>query len=147
VKGLRRTGLGVLSVVIALAGTVALITFFQSRDESQIGAEGGGAQAAPGVAAPEENDPRLEAGNVILTYRRAEDGAVLRALAEEFSGPPEEARALEEAGQSVVVLRRPNQTAGPVVGHALGRRLVTEAADDPQVRAFTEYWLGRKASE
>jgi hypothetical protein len=80
---------------------------------------------------------------VILTYRRAEDGAVLRALAEETAGPPDPA--LEEAGAAVIVLRRPNQTAGPVVAHAVGRRLVTEAADDPRLREFTEYWLGRGA--
>ena len=47
----------------------------------------------------------------------------------------------------MLVLRRPNQTAGPVVAHAVGRRLVTEAADDPKLREFTEYWLGRGADE
>jgi hypothetical protein len=130
----------VLTIVVAFAGAVGLISWFQSRDEANIGEEG---QNAPGVAAPEENDPRLAAGNVILTYRRAEDGAVLRALAEETAGPPDPA--LEEAGAAVIVLRRPNQSAGPVVAHAVGRRLVTDSADDPRVRQFTEYWLGRGA--
>lgn len=136
---MRRAAVVVLTVVVALGGAVGLITFLQSRDEAHI-SDGA---AAPGQAAPEENDPRLALGNVILTYRRAEDGAALNALAEETAGPPDPA--LEEAGAAVIVLRRPNQTAGPVVAHAAGRRLVTEAADDPQLRQFTEYWLGRGA--
>ena len=136
---MRRAAVALLTIVVALGGAVALITFFQSRDDAGI-SDG---QGAPGVAAPEETDPRLAAGNVILTYRRAEDGAVLRALAEQTAGPPDPA--LEEAGAAVLVLRRPNQTAGSVVAHAVGRRLVTEAADDPKLREFTEYWLGRGA--
>ena len=138
---MRRSVVAVLTVAVALAGTVGLIAFFQSRDDANMSS---GATAAPGQAAPEENDPRLASGNVILTYRRAEDGAVLRALAEETAGPPDPA--LEEAGAAVIVLRRPNQSAGPVVAHAVGRRLVTQAADDPQLRQFIEYWLGRGAN-
>jgi hypothetical protein len=68
---------------------------------------------------------------------------VLRALAEDTAGPPDPA--LEEAGAAVLVLRRPNQSAGPVVGHAVGRRIVTESPDDPELRSFVEYWLGRGA--
>jgi hypothetical protein len=135
----RRTLVALLTVVVALAGAVGLIAFFQARDDAQI--EGGGGANAPGVEAPEENDPRLANGNVILTYRRAEDGATLRELAEETAGPPDPA--LEEAGAAVLVLRRPNQSAGQVVGHAVGRRIVTESADDPRLRDFVEYWLGR----
>ena len=135
---MRRAVVVALTVVVALAGTVGLITFFQSRDDANIGAAGAN---VPGVVAPEENDPRLALGNVILTYRRAEDGAVLRALAEDTAGPAD--AALEEAGAAVLVLRRPNQSAGPVVAHAAGRRLVTDSAGDPQLRHFTEYWLGR----
>jgi hypothetical protein len=131
-----------MTIVIALAGAVALIAFFQSRDDATVGA---GQNAGPGVAAPEENDPRLQAGNVILTYRRAEDGAVLRALAEDIAGPPDPE--LEAAGQAVVVLRRPNQSAGPVVAHAKGRRLVADQPDDPNVRAFLEYWLAGGSTE
>ena len=32
-----------------------------------------------------------------------------------------------------------------IVGHALGRRLVVDRPDDPEVRRFTEFWLGRAA--
>jgi hypothetical protein len=133
----RRAAVTLLTVLVALAGAVGLVAFFQSRDDANIGA----GATAPGVAAPEENDPRLANGNVILTYRRAEDGPVLRALAEETAGPGDPA--LEQAGAAVIVLRRPNQSAGPVVAHATGRRLATDAADDPALRQFTEYWLGR----
>jgi hypothetical protein len=130
----------VLTVVLALGGAIGLIAFFQSRDKATVGAEGG--KAAPGVKAPEENDPRLQAGNVILTYKRAEDGAVLNALAEDIAGPADDA--VTEAGLAVIVLRRPNQSAGEVVGHAKGRRLVVDQPDDPQVRDFVEYYLGRE---
>ena len=135
---MRRTVVTLLTVLVALAGAVGLVAFFQSRDESQISS---GGDNAPGVAAPDETDPRLKAGNVILTYRRAEDGAVLRALGEDTAGPPDEA--LEEAGAAVIVLRRPNQSAGQIVAHAVGRRLVTEAPDDPELRRFVEYYLAR----
>ena len=139
---MKRLGPILLAVVLALAGTVGLIAFFQSRDDATI-EPGTGGRAAPGVAAPEENDPRLEAGNVILTYRRAEDGAVLKALAEDVAGPSDDA--VVDAGLGVIVLRRPNQSAGQVVAHAKGRRLVTEQPDDPAVRDFVEYYLGRGA--
>jgi hypothetical protein len=131
-----------VTVLVAVVGAGALIAFFQSRDDASLDT-GEGGQSAPGVAAPDETDPRLAGGNVILTYRRAEDGVVLRALAEDIAGPPDEA--LEEVGQAVIVLRRPNQSAGPVVAHAAGRRLVTEQPDDPELRRFVEYFLGRTA--
>ena len=140
---MRRVAVALLTVLVALAGAVALIGFLQARDESTLGEDG--TDRAPGVEAREENDPRLAAGNVILTYRREEDGAVLRALAEDVAGPPD--AALEEVGQAVIVARRPNQSAGAVVAHALGRRLVVDRPDDPEVRRFTEFWLGRAASE
>jgi hypothetical protein len=141
----RRALVVLLTVALALAGTVGLIAFLQSRDDSSIGGEGDAAAQGPGVPAAEEDDPRLAAGNVILTYRRAEDGATLRALAEDVGGPPD--ATLEAAGQAVIVLRRPNQSAGAVVAHALGRRLVVERADDPELRRFSEYWLGRTGSD
>jgi hypothetical protein len=139
---MRRVAVALLTLLVALGGTVALIGFFQARDESSIGS---GTEVAPGAAAPEENDARLKTGNVILTYRRAEDGAVLRALADDIAGPAD--KTLEATGLAVIVLRRPNQHAGPVVGHALGRRLAVDAADDPRVREFVEYWLGRAGAE
>jgi hypothetical protein len=139
----RRVVVALLTVVVALAGALAIIGFLQSRDESTLGEDG--LDQAPGVEAREEDDPRLAAGNVILTYRREEDGAVLRALAEDIAGPPDPT--LEEAGQAVIVERRPNQSAGAVVAHALGRRLVVDRPGDPEVRRFTEFWLGRAASE
>jgi hypothetical protein len=143
---MKRVAVPLATVVVALAGTLALIAFFQSRDDAGIGSDGDNAAAsenAPGTAAPDETDKRLAAGNVILTYRRKADGEKLRALAEDIAGPPDES--LEEVGQAIIVLARPNQSAGQVVGHALNRRLVVETADDPQVRTFIEYFLGRAA--
>ena len=135
---MRRAATLAVAVLVALAGTVGLIAFFQSRDDAEIG----GPQGGPGVVAPEEDEPRLRAGNVLLTYRSREDRAVLEQLAEDVGGPPDPA--LEEAGQVVLVERRADQ--GPaVVARAFGRRLEADAPDDPAVRDFAETWLGQGA--
>jgi hypothetical protein len=132
----RRAGVLALTTLVALAGVVGVIAFFQSRDDAEIG----GGASGPGVEAPGETAPRLRAGNVLLTYRAEADGATLRALAEEVAGPPDEA--LEEAGQAVIVERRPDQ-ATAVVARAWQRRLEADRADDAKLRAFVERWLGQ----
>lgn len=66
--------------------------------------------------------------------------AMLVALAEEIAGPPDPA--LEEAGQAVIVERRPDQ-ATAIVARAWQRRLEADRADDAMVRAFVERWLGQ----
>jgi hypothetical protein len=128
----------VLAVLVALAGTVGLIAFLQSRDDAGIGS----AQSGPGVAAPDETEPRLREGNVLLTYRSPGERAALEALAEEIGGPPDPA--LQEAGQVVLVERRADQ--GPaVVARAWRRRLEGDGAGDPALRDFAETWLGQGA--
>lgn len=135
---MRRVGVAVAAVLVALAGTAGLIAFFQSRDDANIGAQ----ESGPGVTAPAETGPRLRAGNVLLTYRSEADGERLRALAEEVAGPPDPA--IQEAGQAIIVERRPDQ--GPaVVARSWERRLEAASADDPQVRMFAETWLGQGA--
>ncbi len=135
---MRRAATLAVAALVALAGTVGLITFFQSRDDAEIG----GREDAPGVAAPGETSPRLRAGNVLLTFKREADGERLRALAEEVAGPADPA--LEEAGQAVLVERRPDQ-ATAVVARAWERRLEADSAGDPAVRSFAETWLGQGA--
>ena len=127
-------------MLVALAGTVGVIAFFQSRDDSNIGDE----RSGPGEQAPDERSDRLRTGNVLLTYKREEDGATLRALAEDIAGPSYPA--LEEAGQAVVVERRPDQ-AQNVVARAWQRRLEAPSATDPSLREFADAWLGQGEME
>ena len=140
---MRRTGAVVLAVLIALAGTAAIVAFLQSRDESGIGA-GGEGRAAPGVAAPEATDDRLRRGNVVLTYSEPADRAALQALAEDVAGPADPA--LVEAGVAILVERRPRQ-AQRVVATALRRRLEASGPADGELRRFAEFWLGRASME
>jgi len=136
----RRAGTGVLAVLLALAGTAGLIAFLQARDDSSIGGE----RSGPGIEAPGETSARLRPGNVLLTYKRQEDGAALRALAEDVAGPPDPA--LEQAGQAILVERRPGQRQN-VVARAWQRRLEAPSAADPAVREFAEAWLGQGEME
>ncbi len=129
-----------LALLVALAGAVGVIAFFQSRDESNIGGE----RSGPGVEAPGERSERLRTGNVLLTYKREQDGAALRALAEDISGPSDPA--LAEAGQAVFVERRPDQGQN-VVARAWERRLEAPSPDDPSVREFADAWLGQGEME
>jgi hypothetical protein len=133
----RRAGLAALAVVVALAGAVGLIAFFQSRDEGSLDHE---QTNAPGVVAAELDSDELAAGNVVLTYRESGQRAALKALAEDVAGPTDPA--LAEAGQSVIVHARPSGGGG-VIAEAYKRRLEVASADDPQLRPFIEYWLGR----
>jgi len=129
-----------LAVLVALAGTIGVITFFQARDESSIGGE----RSGPGVEAPDERSERLRRGNVLLTYKREQDGAALRALAEDIAGPPDPA--LEDAGQAILVERRPDQQQ-PVVARAWRRRLESPSVAQPAIREFAEAWLGQGEME
>lgn len=123
-----------LAVVLAVAGLVAIATFLQSRDDAGLDDA-----AAPGEEAPGQDAATLRRGNVILGFADPADRAPLRAVAEEIAGPPEPE--LEEAGQAVLLERRAD---GPgVEALAFRRRLSATGPDDPELRTFIEYWLGR----
>ena len=139
---MRRAAVVVAAVVVALAGSVGLIAFFQSRDDANITAND--ASSAPGVNAPSETEERLRKGNVVITYSDQSDGPALRALAEDVAGPPD--MALVDAGQAVVIEQRPDQE-DPVVAHAYKRRLVAQSGAEREVRQFVEFWLGQPAVE
>ena len=134
---MRRAGIIALAAVVALAGVVGLIAFFQSRDDASLDTT---SADTPGVRAPELTDRELAQGNVRLTYRQSGQRAQLQALAEDITGTTGDA--LTEAGQSVVVRARPSGGGG-VVAEAYQRRLEVAAPDDPQLRAFVEFHLGR----
>jgi hypothetical protein len=121
--------------------------------------------AAPGVAGtvPPQYAGEVRRGNVVLEVRSGDVDAV-RAFAAKVAGP--EDPALRAAGQAVIVvvedpglgIAEPEITCtdqagattpcGPladVVAWAQGRRLEASSPDDPALRAFVEYWLGRAA--
>ena len=133
---MRRAGLAGLAVLVALAGAVALIAFFQSRDDSTLDQQDAD---APGVVDPSLSREELATGNVVLTYRQSGQRPQLTALAEDVAGPSDPA--LLEAGQSVIVRARPSGGGG-VVAEAYRRKLEVPSPDDPKLRAFVEHWLG-----
>jgi hypothetical protein len=137
----RRAGLGALAVLVALVGTVGLIAFFQSRDDSQIDGGSGDDAGRPtyGVASPSETGAVLERGNVVLTYREAADRAGLVALAHDVAGTY--SRELADAGQAVLVEQKDGQ-GERIVAHAYKRRLAAQSPQDPALRQFVEGWLG-----
>jgi hypothetical protein len=83
----------------------------------------------------------LENGNVVLMYGGAAAPPGLQALAGSLAGPF--TPALAAAGQAVLLARRPG-TAG-VLGLAWAHLLRVNTAQDPALRQFVEYWLGRGA--
>ena len=133
---MRRAGLIVAATVLAGAAVLVLLAFFNSRDDSTIGAE----ESAPGRADPRFTHDRLRRGNVILYYGRGGDRAALEAVARDVAGAPEPA--LVEAGQAVLVER--GESAG-VVAAAYRRSLSVSSPDDPRLREFVQFWLGRSS--
>ncbi len=114
--------MGVLAVVVAAIGVVALVAFLQGRDDAGIG------DAAPGVPATGA-PPAARGGSLVL---ETAEPAALAGLREEYAAPE---------GPTVVV-RRAGDARG-VVAWARTRRLDAAGPDDPRLRAFIEYWLGR----
>jgi Protein of unknown function (DUF3105) len=83
----------------------------------------------------------LELGNVVLFYGSARAPAEGRRLAGDVAGAF--SPALAAAGQAIVLARRPG-TSG-IVAAAWGHLERAPGAGDPRIRAFAEYWLGRRA--
>ncbi len=81
----------------------------------------------------------LAAGNVVIMYggRTPPPGlrAVARSVAAPFTAP------LAAAGQAVILARRPG-TAG-LIGLAWAHMIRVSRANDPLLREFVDYWLGR----
>ena len=127
--------LGVL--VLAALGVAGALVFFNARDDATLGGDDG-----PGVARVDGARPVVAPGNVVLLFSDERQTAGLRALAEETGG--EATPALVSAGQAVIV-RRQTGVRVPVVALSSDRRLDGNGYDDPRVREFIEYWLGREA--
>lgn len=90
---------------------------------------------------PNEILHALELGDVILFYDGPRPPAPLAALQEELTGPFD--AELAAAGQAVILA--PRAGSGAVTAAAWRRLLRADRADDPAVREFAEYWLGRGA--
>jgi hypothetical protein len=131
----RRGVLIAAATLVTVAAILGLLAFLSSRDDATIAED----RNAPGQAAPEAMSPELEQGNVVIRYRDEAAGPPLRELAESLGGADP---ALREAGQAVVV--RAGNVDG-IIAEAYKRRLTVASPDDPKLREFAEYWLGRGA--
>jgi len=133
---LRRVAFAVVVLVIAAAGVVGVVALLSSRDDSTLqGPAGPGVPRAPGAR------PVVAAGNVVLLHGDERLTSALRELALDTGGPS--TPSLVAAGQAVTV-RRQSGLRVPVAGLASDRRVDADGVDDPRLREFIEYWLGRR---
>jgi hypothetical protein len=133
------TALRVLvGLVAAVAGVVAVAALLASRDDSTLKPADG-----PGVVRPADARPNVAAGNVVLLYSDERLTRRVREFAADVGGPPDPA--LVAAGQAVIVRRQPNLRV-PVVALTSTHRLDAAGPDDPALRSFVEYWLGKEAA-
>lgn len=123
------------AVAIAVVGVVALVAFFNSRDESTTESE---QPATTTSTAPAGAEDLLAAGNVLIRFSRPEFAAPLERLATELGAPdtPE----LRATGQAVVV--RPASDLPGIVAQAQSHELRVATPSDPALQEFVERWLG-----
>jgi hypothetical protein len=159
-RRLRRVGLALLTLLVALGGFVLVLLFFEGRDSSQVN----DGASAPGRAVPQRppahapapirsdrDGTRLsedqllharELGDVVLLYGTRTPPPALRALQRRLSGRFDPVLAAN--GAAVILAYRPG-TSG-VVALAWRRELRAPSAADPSLAAFADYWLGRGAA-
>jgi hypothetical protein len=99
----------------------------------------------PGVAAA--RDPRafaseLAQGNLVLSLDDTAGFPAAKRLARAVTGTDESA-ALYAAGQAIRIVAPDGAQTPPVVAYAHDRTITAPSLDDPGLRAFLEYWLGR----
>jgi hypothetical protein len=135
--------------VLAVGGLALAVWFFTANDDATTGAPA--TALAPGVAAAQ--DPRafageLARGNLVLSIDDTAGFPAARRLARTVTGGTEDSAALLAAGQSIrVVAPEGGQggQGGKIIAYAHGRTITAPSLDDPGLRAFLEYWLGRAA--
>ena len=151
---MRRLLGGLLVVVIALAAVAGAVLLLQSRDDAGVERAAGPGERVearcPGHAAAIAHDRRalsgdqlrhaLALGNVVLRYRGTRPPGALRSLQHQLTGPYD--AEIAAAGQAVILA-----PGAPTGAEALawGRRQSARSPSDPQLRAFTEAWLGEGA--
>jgi hypothetical protein len=124
-------------VLIALAGVAGVVALLNARDDAtvQSGDRGPGTDRVAGAR------PVVAPGNVVLLFSDERLTSELHELARDLGGPA--TAAVRAAGQAVVV-RRQARLRVPVVALTSARRLDADGVRDPRLRAFVEYWLGRR---
>jgi hypothetical protein len=135
-----RTALGwVAAIVIALAALVGLIAVFNSRDQSGVDqhvsvAQGPGeAYNGTPVLSPSLQDA-VKRGNVVVLYRDGKPPVGTKQLV------PPGGKALEAAGQSVVLDREPTLEVSLT---AVSSKKMLRADTPQELQEFVDYWLGR----
>ncbi|MBS1870092.1 MAG: DUF3105 domain-containing protein [Actinobacteria bacterium] len=157
-RRLRRLGVGLLTVVVALGGFVLVVLFFEGRDSSQVPDAAGGANA-PGQVVSDQRRPRtparigrdatrlsedqvlhaLELGDVVLLYGTPAPPPPLVALQRRVSGRFDPVLAAN--GAAVILARQPGQAG--VTALAWRRILRASSPSDPTLEDFADHWLGR----
>jgi len=169
---LRRALLAVVGVALAVAAVAAVFLFVTGRDDSQVpGPDGpgelqpnrGASHSGPAEASGDDpptsgtHEPRLvtrdrrpitddqlihalELGDVVILYAGAQPPPALLRLQRDVMGGPFDAE-VAAAGQAVILAQRSG--AGPATALAWRRILRADDPSDPQLREFTEFWLGR----
>jgi hypothetical protein len=133
----RRLVVALGALVLAVAGVGAALAYFNARDDATVSrSQGPGQPRAAGAR------PLVATGNVVLLYSDERETTALRELARDIGG--DATPALESAGQAVIVRRQPGLRVA-VAALTSRRRLDAAGPDDPTLRAFIEYWLGRDA--
>jgi hypothetical protein len=133
----RQALLALTVMVVVVIGVAAAIAFFVARDDATVP----GGDDGPGSARTDGDTAVVAAGNVMLIHSDERLTRGLRELAAETAGSSDPA--LEAAGQAVLVRRRPNLDV-PVLALSSSHRLEARGPDDPALRRFIEYWLGRE---
>jgi hypothetical protein len=146
-------------VVLALGGLALALWFFTANDDATTSAP---AAIAPGTrsADPVAWAPELREGNVLVAVGDPGQVAAVRRLAREVAGTDWSPQ-LRQTGQAIRVLdlercvrdmcdlgRLPAGASGnpvDIMAYAHDRALTADRADDPELRTFLEYWLGRAA--
>ncbi len=132
----RRIGVALVALLLAAVGVVAAIAYFNARDDATVTRSDG-----PGKPRAADARPVVAAGNVVLLFSDERETTALRALATDIGGPA--TPALRKAGQAVIVNRQTG-VRSPVVAVTKDRRYDAAGTDDPALRGFIEYWLGRE---
>lgn len=83
----------------------------------------------------------LELGDVVIVYGTPAQPPGLRAFARSVAAPF--SRALAAAGQAVILARRPGT--GALTGLAWTHMVRVSGPQDPLLREFVQFWLGRGA--
>ena len=127
-----------LAVLVALAALVGFVLLINSRDQSGVD-QHSSVTAGPGE--PYKGEPVLspvlqdavELGNVVVLYRDEKPPAGTAALV------PPGGKALQQAGQAVVLEREPTLDTALA---AVSTKKIEKADQPQQLTGFVDYWLG-----